>query len=88
LEKHFEIFAKAYIFVMSFTLKNITNLIKKMANRILVNNGDKKKLKEQFGCSYPTVSAALNGKETTSIHNRIREAALKLGGVEVLPKES
>ncbi|MDR3704978.1 MAG: hypothetical protein P4L28_03620 [Paludibacteraceae bacterium] len=59
-----------------------------MATRILVNNGDKKKLKELFGCSYPTVSAALNGKETTSIHNRIREAALKLGGIEVIPKDS
>lgn len=79
-------YAKAYIFAKSFTLKNFTNLIKKMANRILVNNGDKKKLKQLFGCSYPTVSSALNGKETTSLHIRIREKAIKLGGIEVLPK--
>lgn len=56
-----------------------------MALKILVENGDKRKLKELCKCTFPTVRAALNGKETTSLHMRIREKALEMGGIEVLP---
>lgn len=49
-------------------------------NIILVNNGDKKKLCEICSTSYPTVRAALRGKEDTPLHLQIRAEAIKLGG--------
>lgn len=56
-----------------------------MGLKILVENGDKQKLRELCNCSFATVRSALAGKETTSLHLRIREKALEMGGTEVLP---
>lgn len=56
-----------------------------MGNKILVKNGDKAILKEKCNCSYPTIAAALEGKEKTATHVLIRNEALALGGVEVVP---
>lgn len=54
-----------------------------MQNLILVNVGEKKKLKDLFGVSYPTVRKALRGEANTPLLLKIREAAIKRGGVEV-----
>ena len=51
--------------------------------KILVANGDKKALKEQFNCSYPTVREALKGKSSTTLSYNIRKAAIERGGVEI-----
>ena len=54
-----------------------------MEKVILVNIGEKKKLKELFGVTYPTVRKALRGDASTPLLIQIREAAIKRGGVEV-----
>jgi hypothetical protein len=55
--------------------------------KILVENGERKKLKELFGCSYPTVRVALkDGNIKTSLGIRIRKAALERGGIELESK--
>ncbi len=54
-----------------------------MEKVILVNIGEKKKLKELFGVSYPTVRKALRGEASTPLLIQIREAAIKRGGAEV-----
>ena len=51
--------------------------------KILVAEGEKSELKKIFKTTYPTVRDALNGKRQTYITVRIREAALKRGGLEV-----
>ncbi len=57
-----------------------------MANQILVKNGDKGRLVKLLNTSFPTVADALNGKVTTSLHLRIRQAAIEMGGMEVKPE--
>jgi len=52
-------------------------------NKILVNIGEKKNLKELFNCSYPTIRTSLNGKSSTSLGYKIRKAAIERGGVEI-----
>lgn len=56
-----------------------------MANKILVFKGDKTRLQWEFKCTQPTVCIALNGKETTALHVKIRARALEMGGTEVMP---
>jgi len=56
--------------------------------KILVANGEKKALKELFGCSYPTVRDALNGKSSTTLGYKIRKLAIERGGVEIDLKSS
>lgn len=51
-------------------------------NRILVERGEVKALRELFGCSEPTVIHALRGRRSAEIHLRIRKAALERGGIE------
>ena len=63
----------------------VNKIVIDMANKILVFNGDKTKLMLEFKCSQPTVSVALNGKETTALHINIRKRALEMGGEEVMP---
>ncbi len=53
------------------------------ANRILVNNGVRKRIKDALNCSYPTVRTALKGKADTPLALQIRKVALEMGGVEV-----
>ncbi|NDV45478.1 hypothetical protein D0T49_00225 [Paludibacter sp. 221] len=55
---------------------------------ILVGNGQKLKLKKLFNTSYPTVRTALAFKTNTALAYRIREAALKMGGVVVERSET
>ena len=58
----------------------------KKENRIIVDFGAKKVIKEELKLgSYPTIRLALAGKAYTPQLIRIRQAALKLGGME-LPK--
>lgn len=52
-------------------------------NRIIVPNGLRKVLLEEFACSYPTVRSALNGVSSSHLSGRIRYKALQLGGIEV-----
>lgn len=52
-------------------------------NRILVALGEKLYLRRLFNVSYPTVRKALNGKSSSSLSLKIRNAALERGGVEV-----
>ena len=49
---------------------------------ILVGTGVKGKLKEMFRVSSPTVRFALRGETSTLLAQKIRGAALKMGGVE------
>jgi hypothetical protein len=49
---------------------------------ILVNHGDRRKLMRLFAASYPTVQSALRGRTNTLRAQRIRAAALKMGGAE------
>jgi len=49
--------------------------------KILVDNGQKKILKEEFKTTYYTVRLALNGDSETALSSRIREKAIQLGGV-------
>lgn len=56
-----------------------------MGNRgkILTNAGDKRRLREIFGVSYPTVRAALAGKTQSELARKIRHTAVtQLGCVE------
>ena len=54
-----------------------------MKKVILVQNGEKKKLKELFCVSYPTVRRALRGEADTPLITQIRQAAIERGGAEV-----
>ena len=54
---------------------------------ILMNNGDRKKLRELFNVSYPTVSSALKYKSKTLLAYKIRETALEMGGRKVTESE-
>ncbi len=58
-----------------------------MVKRILVANGEKKKLVDLLETSYPTVRKALAGNLETHIAVKIRTVALERGGVEVEPKK-
>ena len=51
-----------------------------VVKKILVNNGDRKKLCEMCNTTYPTVRVALDGKEKTPLDIKIRETALQMGG--------
>ncbi len=51
-----------------------------VVKKILVNNGDRKKLCEMCNTTYPTVRVALDGKEKTPLDIKIRETALMMGG--------
>lgn len=57
-----------------------------MANKILVDVGEKKELAKIIGCSKPTIRAALEGKEITAMNVRIRKLAIERGGIEIEPK--
>ena len=59
-------------------------MAKKAEKEILVENGEKKVLKELFGKSYPTIQAALQYRSKTALAHKIREAAIKRGGVLVV----
>jgi len=52
-------------------------------NKIIVPQGTKGKLQKIFQTSHVTVRRALNGEGESLLRNRIRKAALELGGVEV-----
>lgn len=58
-----------------------------MANKILVDLGEKGMIARELNCSLPTIRTALNGKETTAIHKKIRVLALERGGIEVAKVE-
>ena len=51
--------------------------------KILVAEGEKGRLREIFGISYPTVRDALNGKKQNYLAIKIRKAAIERGGIEV-----
>lgn len=51
--------------------------------KILVNDGDKRRLCRMLNVSYPTVRVALSGSEETLLQKRIRTLAIEIGGVEV-----
>lgn len=56
-----------------------------MARReILLDNGDRKKLLKMFNVTYPTVNSALKFKSKTLLAYKIREAAIQMGGREVI----
>ncbi len=55
-----------------------------MANKILIENGEGKKIKKLLNTTYPTIQVALEGKVTTALHAKIRKLALDRGGVEVV----
>lgn len=54
--------------------------------KIIVDVGIKKQIKEELTVSYKTVSQALFGMTKTDLAKRIRAKALELGGVEVPQK--
>lgn len=57
--------------------------------KILVDRGVKKQLREEFGTSKPTIQKALSETPAqTGLHERIRLRALELGGVRCLVHES
>lgn len=53
-----------------------------MQKTILVKPGERKKLKDIFRTTYPTVRAALKGDTASALSKSIRAAALERGGVE------
>lgn len=53
-----------------------------MQKTILVEPGERKRLKELFKTTYPTVRAALKGESGSGLAKSIRAAALERGGVE------
>lgn len=55
---------------------------------ILVDNGQKLKLKQLFETSYPTVRTALKYKTNTALAYRIRKAAIEMGGIVVERSET
>jgi hypothetical protein len=55
-----------------------------MAREIEVGAGDKKRLREMFGCSHVTVKHALRGFDGTLLARRIRKSAKEMGGREVV----
>ena len=68
------------------TLKNINM---KKENRIIVDFRVKKVIKDELKLgSYPTIRLALAGKADTPQLIRIRQAALKLGGMELPEKQN
>ena len=57
-------------------------------SQILVNDGERKALKEAFNCTYPTVRTALKGISKTALAYKIRVLAIERGGVEIIqPKK-
>ena len=52
-------------------------------NRVIVKNGEQKKLQELFGVCHVVVSRALKGKKNNLLAQRIRKAAIERGGFEV-----
>lgn len=58
-----------------------------MENKILVDRGEKKYIRDLFGCTYPTVRSALSGKISTALHIKIRTVAKERGGVEMKYKK-
>lgn len=50
---------------------------------IIVKHGIKKLIKKELNTTYPTIRSAFHGMTKTEIAQKIRELALKLGGVEV-----
>ncbi len=53
-----------------------------MKKVILLKSGQKKEIKKELDCTYPTIAAALKGESNTLLAQRIREVAIKMGGVE------
>jgi hypothetical protein len=49
---------------------------------ILVRPGDRRKLMDTFKTNYPTVRSALRYRTNTLLAQRIRAAALEMGGAE------
>jgi len=52
-------------------------------NKIIVPQGAKGKLQNIFNTSHVTVRRALNGEGKSLLRDKIRKAALELGGIEV-----
>lgn len=52
-------------------------------NKIIVPQGTKGKLQKIFNTSHVTVRRALNGEGDSLLRNKIRKAALELGGIEM-----
>lgn len=50
--------------------------------KILVENGEKRRLMKLFNCSYPTIRKALNDASGSLLSLKIRKAALERGGME------
>ena len=50
---------------------------------ILVENGEKLALKTIFKTSYPTIRSALRFRTNTALAHKIRETAIKRGGMLV-----
>ncbi len=63
-------------------------MAKKVDKEILVNNGERKVLKELFNTSYPTIQTALQYKSKTALAHKIRTAAIERGGVLVVVENS
>lgn len=51
-----------------------------MGKEILINTQMRKRVMQHFGCSYPTIRAALRYKSHTLLAQQIRDMALELGG--------
>ena len=51
-----------------------------MAKEILVEHGDKKRIKETFNVTYPTIKEALRYNSMTPLAEKIRRSALSYGG--------
>ena len=56
----------------------------KSGKEILVNNGDRKELRRLLNVSYPTIRMALQYKSKTALAHKIRETAIKRGGIVVV----
>jgi len=51
-----------------------------MAKEILVEHGDRKRIKETFNVTYPTIKQVLRYKSNTLLAEKIRRSALSYGG--------
>jgi len=63
-------------------------MAKKASKEILVDNGERKVLKELFKTSYPTIKSALQYRSKTALAHKIRIAAIERGGVVVVAEQS
>ena len=54
-----------------------------MANKIITDYGLRKRMRDLFKTTYPTIREALNGSESTPLRKKIRGYALRNGGVEL-----